>query len=158
MVSPRGLKSKRFTLFGQLYDRYALEPAPVGDSLEPAVSTLILPVIDVADLYPPNIIEATLDLDVTVGTFISAATVPVNQRWHLEAINHESTNVANQILARDPADVVIRIGPGSQGHTLTNAIAGIILDEGWEIGASATDDVGDGARSFAFMFRREFLN
>jgi len=153
-----GLKSKRYTLFGRLYDRYALEPPPVQFTRPPEVSTQLSPVIDVSDLYPPELEVATLNLDVATSILVVAFTVPINQRWLFIALHTEGTNANVQLVLADPAGIEVLIGAAGNPLRLTNDIAHIVIDAGWRIGLFGTDDIGDISRDITLMFRREFLN
>jgi len=152
------LKSRRYTLFGRLYDRYALEPPPASDTVPPAVTTLMSAVIDVADLYAYERLVATSDLTATVGTFVTAFTVPDRQRWHLKAIDTETVDANTRIALADPAGAEINLTVGAVTFVLQQEIAHLRLESGWEVGWKTTGQAGDGSRDFRLMIARELLD
>lgn len=153
------LPSKRFSLFNQLYERYALEPYPASAEPSSAVSPNLYPVIDISDLYPVERLEAALNLDVTAGTFISGFTVPANQRWQLVWIDTDGADANTSLTLRDPGGALVTLTIGSTAiRLLGQEISHIILDAGWEVGQTATDAIGDNARGLRMIIRRERLN
>ena len=154
-----GLKTRRFTLFQRFYERYALEPPPASETVPPAISTLLYGAIDISDLYPPELLKNTLDLNVTLGQFVEAFTVPERQRWRLALIATPATNVNTGVFLRDPPGSTIRFSLGATAVVVFNtAVSHINLEPGWSIGLSGTNDVGDNARALDIMIRRELLD
>lgn len=153
------LKTRRFSLFDQLYTVYQLEPHAAEESPEPAISSVLVPVIDIADLYPVELLVASLGLEITIGTFVSAFKVPTDQRWHLLMLSLDALSADSAPALVDPAGVEVRInGNGTAQVFLREQVAGWKLDPGWDIGASASGNAGDGARILRLLFRRERLN
>jgi len=153
-----GLKSKRFTLFGQMYDRYALEPPPAELTLPPEVSTQLQGVIDLADLYPLERLVATSDLTAAAGTFVAALTVPTDQRWHLKVIDTETVDANTRIAMRDPAGDLVTLTVGAVVFSLLQEISHLRLDADWTLGWFTTGQAGDGDREFRLAIARERLN
>jgi len=153
------LKTRRYTLFDRLYSVYALEPRPAEDSPEPGISPVLSPVIDIADLYPLELLVATLGLDITIGTYVSAFTVPAEQRWHLNMLSLDALTAETAPAFLDPAGTEVRVAAnGTTQVFLQEELAGWKLDPRWDIGAPASGNAGDSARVMRLLFRRERLN
>ena len=158
------LKSRRFTLFDQLYDRYAIEPAPAGDVPAPGVFPGLSPVIAIDDLYDLAPRFDTLDIQAGTGTFVPAWTVPVNQRWHIKYITKPATSGNCLLLIAGPAGPngltdTINLTPADTNLTLVQShqIA-FRLHAGWQIGLSTTNNAGDSGRVVKTLFLRERLD
>ena len=160
------LKSLRFSLFNQLYSRYAIEPAPAADGLAPAPGVFpgLSPVIDISDLYDLEPDFATIDIQAAVGTFVPAFTVPSGERWHLVHLTKPATSSATILMLVGPAGTsgltqTISLTPSGSGILLLEtAIAHMKLGVGWAIGCSTTNNAGDSARVVKIIFKREHLN
>ena len=158
-IPASGLKSRRFTLFGRMYDRYALEPLPAEQTVPPAVSSLLQGVIDISALYSPVIETASLDLRGAAGSFVSGLVVPGGELWHLLSIAGPAVDANTGVFLAAPDGDTIRLSLGSTAPALLNAEVGhISLEADWDVGLGSTGAAGDGARILTVMFRREFLS
>jgi len=156
-----GIKSRRYTLFDELYGRYAMEIDP--QAAEPAISTLIRPTIDVADLYPVELVSAALDLTGSAGAVVPAHTVPALQRFHIYAWHFDALTATSAITLQNfPQTITMELTAQSLALQLSlqtmNLGQALILDPGWVLGALTTGNAGDSARAFRILFRRERLN
>jgi len=158
------LKSRRFTLFDQLYGQYALEPRPAEEVPDPGVSSVIIPVFQVSDLYQLAVFIQALNLDISIGNVVVAQTVPVGERWHLAHFTKPATSVNSAITlvlpggGIDDLDDNLNLTQVDQVTTvLLNEVSHIRLEEGWRIGMTSTDNVGDIARVLRFSVYRERL-
>jgi len=152
------LKSRRFTLFDQLYGRYQMEPDPAVESAPPGISPVLSPVIEIADLYPLERLVATSDLTASAGTFVAALTVPTDQRWHLKVIDTETVDANTRIAMRDPAGDLVILTVGAVVFALLQEISHLRLDADWTLGWFTTGQAGDGDREFRLAIARERLN
>lgn len=160
------LKSLRFSLFQQLYSRYAIEPAPAADSLAPAPGVFpgLSPIIDISDLYDLEPRFDTLDVQASVGNFVAAWTVPDGQRWHIKYITKPATSANCILLLVGPDGTsglteTINLTPADTSLTLLQSHQfAAKLDAGWQIGLSTTGNAGDSGRVVKTLFLRERLN
>jgi len=137
MVQP----SRIFALWQRLYTRFLIEPFPAGRE-PPTVSTVIQPITNADELLQVPTVGNDTDADLTgsAENFVSIATVPDGKRWRLRTVNKDATVAASR--------VAIIVGGNTTYLTINVAtedmfVGEIIMDEGDELGRTATGDAGD---------------
>jgi len=153
------VKSRRFTMFDQLYSRYAIEPRPAIDSPEPGISPVIVPTIEVNDLYPLENLEDTEDISGTAGVFVEFFSVPSQERWHLLQVDMPATtaNSSGRLNNPDATPTVLKAN-NTNALILFQEIKEWRLDAGWLLGMTGTGNAGDNSRIMRILFYRERLN
>jgi len=90
------LPIKRFNLFSRLYQRYLLEPAPVGDESQPTMATEVVATVDADDILKDMQSQGD-SVDISSGAVVFL-TVPANERWTLLRVRKGAT--ANSVRVR----------------------------------------------------------
>jgi len=149
------LPSKRFGVWARLVTRFTLEAAPPEVGGIPAVGTTIVPVTDAdALLLTPSNFNTIIDLDISAGTFVPAATVPSGQRWHLQRFWRSATTAASRMSIAFADGSEFRLSVQATAESV-GSMSGIILDVGDAIGMESTDNVGDVTRGVHGTFNIE---
>lgn len=152
------LKTRRFTLFDQLYRVYALEPRSAEGTPEPGITPVLVPVIDIAELYGLEVLISDA-MDLTGSGTVVGHTVPEFQRWHLKALTTTPTVATSAVQLADPEGVLLQLNtPTVAQEFLLASVAHIILDPLWTMNRSATGNAGDGSEFLNVLFKRERLN
>jgi len=145
------IPSRALEIWRRLYTRFSLEPGPA--SVVPDVSKTIWPVTSVDPMLRRSRgNNPTLDLSVSAGSFVAAATVPDGQAWYLTTIGLRST-VGSTAAAMRISGVIVALsdlGTPASFHTLRHR-----LEAGDIIGAVAGGNAGDDTRVFQASWEEE---
>jgi len=139
------LQVRAYEAWHRLYDLLLIEPGSLVVAAKPRLLTAVQPTVDLFRLLEtPETLTANLDLDVSAGAFVTAFTVPSNERWILTGLFRRSTNTATRTAIRDPSSAIhYHVLPEGTAEASENALR-ITLDRNWTIGMFSTDDALDG--------------
>lgn len=144
-------KVTRYTAWERLQARYQLEP--IGQIVGKSLADEIVPITNIdTTLLTPTLRADTLDLSVTAGTLVIAATVPAGERWRMIWF-HRNATASN-------ASIFCTVGGVSGQLTNTNTGATsdhipITLLEGDVYGMRASGNVGDDSEDLIAVFEVE---
>ena len=131
------IPSKRFDVWQRLYQRYTLEPGPVGELSAPALSTLVVPTTSADRLLSmPDIRVSTFVVDAQETTF--AVSVPAGERWLVRYVRValvDGTWTHDRFDLQDPGGASIPINNYTQTATaeLYEPFSPFTLDQAWQI-------------------------
>ena len=144
------LKVREYEAWSRLHGLLTIEP---GQALHasPKLSTTIVPTLNFLQLLESPTLEAgTVDLSAASGTYVAALTVPSNERWTIDRIEHDTTTASTRIVISDGTNEAF-MASMSTAQTYGGVAT---LDRNWTVGLLTTGNAGDNARVLRSFVRR----
>ena len=135
------LKSTRFEVWDDLYERWGLEPGTAEAGADPSVSPVIVPVTNIDDAVRQAQLFSSTD-DLSGGSAAAVAVVPDDEIWTLWKLRRSGTVAASAIALRDPAGTIIDIEAGGTAAAVVD-LFGLRINGGWAIMRQNTGNGGD---------------